>query len=1260
MSSPQSSPTNTNTTSVANSPCPSTPAGGLNPAEFTKEYLGQQPLDKLILIKKTCGFRKTTKTEQEYRDAIYEWYQKNHAPKPVGDTPKTRKPRAKKVDLAEPQIQVPKKRSIEANKDFLATRTVEQLKAIQSKNNIPGDTEEHSELIDIIYNWYEVKYAAENLGSASSLVDSIRAEVAQDAAGMSSLDHQESTGKGKKKEKTGKMTTKRPDFTTEGGKKELDQYRQSSSSTKEALKERVHQIHNLLRNKGIGYGFNGLKFFNVLWGLKKLEDMNLLDTLGLSERCKFSTLNNHADIYSVNITGPKKGKAANECRIILLGNEGKRKFLARCDEYLKKLAEGKQIGKADEIKQLITDTTKFIEKDNPSLTEITTKYQQIENPLSDISPEELKTFIRQIKTNVILEKCIMDELYDKCREFLYYEMPRDIISGDICVFIREINSLAEAEKQLETKHQLAGKIYEYFIGRDDTAISELGAYFTDRHIVNWIYTNLCSVRLIENPENPGEYTIDTMNDPFGGSGGFTTGYIMRVNDLLREKYPGKTDDEMKDILKKFWETELLKVFHYDMNKDVLRAAALEFMCLTGNIPRTHERTQASQDPNINYKNSFANDYSFIQTGKQAKFKRIITNPPYGGDKIATSDNETKNDLIRAYIMDQLKTPNLAPEEVARLERQIYALNEIDRRERESLEEHKVKYDTCCKQLKDFIILHLGMMEPIARQKFNDKESCSLALLMMLVDVGGEVIGVLKEGVFFDKKYSDLRRKLIELYNVTDVISIPSNAFENTSTKTSILRFLNTPGQPTTTVKFGELDVEYFAANEFERTENGVVRLKNFAGEMKDDLVYRLVSQATKEQILAQKDCSLNGKEYANRDIVPNPGFKMVPLGELVEYQNGYAFKSKDFTDTGVPVIKITNVKQNKLLMDDIEYIEEDIKYNSFITQKNEILVSMTGNLNNILNTYLVSENDKYYVNQRVCKLNTKKINPNYLLAMFNNEAVIRQLNLTKNTIQINVSANDLISVKIPIPENPQVLADWVSRLSAAYNTRLTKEQQSKDLEQQVMTRIREITDNEDCEEVKLGDIFTFQAGKFKSGDCKSSGKYPFYNGNAIQPAGYLDDYCCDIPNYLIFIKDGGAGAGKYGDNIGLGKVFYVSGKTGFTCHQLALIPKSKFDNLLYYMYVVMLIEKNKLMDLAKYTTSLGTISGEVLRDFKIKHPKNKQLITDLEPIFTQIETLKSEAAEAEKSYSTLLDDLKRATIKSMPVDSQPISTPADV
>ena len=49
-------------------------------------------------------------------------------------------------------------------------------------------------------------------------------------------------------------------------------------------------------------------------------------------------------------------------------------------------------------------------------------------------------------------------------------------------------------------------------------------------------------------------------------------------------------------------------------------------------------------------------------------------------------------------------------------------------------------------------------------------------------------------------------------------------------------------------------------------------------------------------------------------------------------------------------------------------------------------------------------------------------------------------------------------------------------------------------------------------------------------------------------------------------------------------------------------------------------------------------------------PKNKQLITDLEPTFQEIETLKTDAQSAGKRYEALLNELKAEAIKAMPAD----------
>ena len=49
-----------------------------------------------------------------------------------------------------------------------------------------------------------------------------------------------------------------------------------SISSKESMKDAIHEIHNFLRNNGAGYGMNALKLFTLFYGLAKIEKMVIL------------------------------------------------------------------------------------------------------------------------------------------------------------------------------------------------------------------------------------------------------------------------------------------------------------------------------------------------------------------------------------------------------------------------------------------------------------------------------------------------------------------------------------------------------------------------------------------------------------------------------------------------------------------------------------------------------------------------------------------------------------------------------------------------------------------------------------------------------------------------------------------------------------------------------------------------------------------------------------------------------------------------
>src|SRR5579875_1924882 len=127
----------------------------------------------------------------------------------------------------------------------------------------------------------------------------------------------------------------------------------------------------------------------------------------------------------------------------------------------------------------------------------------------------------------------------------------------------------------------------------------------------------------------------------------------------------------------------------------------------------------------------------------------------------------------------------------------------------------------------------------------------------------------------------------------------------------------------------------------------------------------------------------------------------------------------------------------------------------------------------------------------------------------------------------------------------------------------------------------------------LSDLFSIFIGTFNSSSIDNKGIYPFYCGKANNPIGTHSTYNMDYPEYLLLIKGGGSGKNKYGDNIGLGKTFYVKGKTACSNGIFALIPKNNLNvnvnvNVKFVYYYLNFI-KNYIMDLANYTIGLGNI-----------------------------------------------------------------------
>jgi restriction endonuclease S subunit len=80
-----------------------------------------------------------------------------------------------------------------------------------------------------------------------------------------------------------------------------------------------------------------------------------------------------------------------------------------------------------------------------------------------------------------------------------------------------------------------------------------------------------------------------------------------------------------------------------------------------------------------------------------------------------------------------------------------------------------------------------------------------------------------------------------------------------------------------------------------------------------------------------------------------------------------------------------------------------------------------------------------------------------------------------------------------------------------------------------------------------------------------------------------------------------------------------------------------------YVYNYLKYINNKIINLGNGTT-LKCISKIQLSKIKIKIPKNKKLIEDLEPTFQQIETLQNEVKTAEELYKQYIKELSEEAI----------------
>jgi len=110
------------------------------------------------------------------------------------------------------------------------------------------------------------------------------------------------------------------------------------------------------------------------------------------------------------------------------------------------------------------------------------------------------------------------------------------------------------------------------------------------------------------------------------------------------------------------------------------------------------------------------------------------------------------------------------------------------------------------------------------------------------------------------------------------------------------------------------------------------------------------------------------------------GYTFKPMSELGTFPKAKTPKREEYTEVGIPVLKLKNIKEDFIDLDGCDFVIEGTAADYFTPKINDILITATGE-GTIGRSCIVTENRKWIVTGEVMvfRPKTKEINPYYLL-----------------------------------------------------------------------------------------------------------------------------------------------------------------------------------------------------------------------------------------------------------------------------------------
>lgn len=376
------------------------------------------------------------------------------------------------------------------------------------------------------------------------------------------------------------------------------------------------------------------------------------------------------------------------------------------------------------------------------------------------------------------------------------------------------------------------------------------------------------------------------------------------------------------------------------------------------------------------------------------------------------------------------------------------------------------------------------------------------------------------------------------------------------------------------------------------------------------------------------------------------GWEWEKLESITKLQNGYAFKSKLFVGDGLPIVRIKNIKNEKVLLDDVVYFNlSDYSKNldNYKIIKNDLLIAMSGATTGKIGLY--DKDDESYLNQRVGLFRIDNSDLRSYLFYFLTTQIEKNLAQSLGAAQPNLSSQQINEMDIPTPplSELQRIVSKLNNLFDKIDKSIAIHQKNMDEADVFMGSVLNETFSELKEKytkVPLFEVADVSRGKSKHRPRNDKrlfgGKYPFIQTGDVRNS---DKY---ITTYTNTYSEFGLAQSKLWKKgticmtiaANIGDVAILGMDSCFPDSVVGLYSDKNSNDYLYFFLQTLKLH----LESKATTTAQMNINLKVLQTINVPIPsltEQEKIVKYLNEMFEKIEKIKSVQKEKMESLVAL-------------------------